>query len=94
MATFQRPETVVIKGTVKDEDDVLTTPGTSTQITITDPAGTEVETDENVTFDSVGIWRFLHTPDAAAVLGAYYARVTAIDGGLSSIADSQFILVG
>lgn len=94
VATFERPETVVVKGTVKDEDEVLTTPGTSTKITITDPAGAAVVSAQDVTFDAVGIWRYLYNPGGSAVLGAYHIRVTALDSARYSIGDFQFVLVG
>lgn len=93
MATFQRLETIVIKGTIKDENSDLITPSTSTKITITDSAGTEVVDDQAVTFDSVGNWKYLYTPNAGSVAGAHHIRVTAIDGSRVSITDSQFFLV-
>lgn len=93
MATFQETETVVIKGTVKDEDGVLVTPGTSSKITITDPAGTAVKDNQDVTFDSIGIFRYLYTPDSDPVLGAYHVRVIATDSSRLSVTDSQFFLV-
>ena len=95
MATFQSVETIVIKGTIKDESEVLVTPATSTKITITDPAGTEVVAAQNVTFDATGTFRYLYTPAASPVLGAYHTRIVATDSGSRvSITDSQFFLVG
>ncbi len=95
MATFQKTETVVIKGTIKDEDGVLTTPATTTVITITDPAGTAVKDAQAVTFDTVGTFRYLYTPAADPVLGVYHVRVIATDtGSRVSVTDSQFFLVG
>lgn len=93
MATFQRAETIVIKGTIKDETSTLITPSTSTKMTITDPSGTEVVADQAVTFDSIGVWQYIYTPDVAAVAGAYHVRITAKDGTRVSITDSQFFLV-
>lgn len=94
MATFHLGETVVIKGTIKDESAVLVTPATSTKITITDPAGTAVVDDIAVTFDTVGTFRYTYTPAAGAVLGAYHVRVESTDTGPRvSIADSQYFLV-
>ena len=95
MATFQSDETVVIKGTIKDESGVLVTPATSTKITVIDPNGTKVVNDQAVTFDSVGTFRYLYTPAAAAIVGAYHVRVKANDtGSRISTTDSQFFLVG
>lgn len=95
MATFQASETIVIKGTIKDEGAVLVTPATSTKITITDPAGTVVVNDLAVTFDAVGTFRYLYTPAADPVVGAYHVRVEATDTGPRvSVADSQFFLAG
>lgn len=95
MATFQRDETVVIKGTIKDESAVLVTPATSTLITITDPAGTVVKDGQAVTFDSVGTFRYLYVPAVDAVIGAYHVRVKATHTGARiSASDSQFFLVG
>ena len=95
MATFQKTETVVIKGTIKDEDGVLTTPATTTVITITDPAGTAVKDAQAVTFDTVGTFRYLYTPASDPVLGVYHVRVIATDSGSRvSITDSEFFLVG
>lgn len=95
MATFQSTETIVIKGTIKDEGAVLVTPATSTKITVTDPDGTAVVDDQAVTFDTVGTFRYLYTPDASPVLGAYHVRITATDSGSRvSITDTEFFLVG
>ena len=95
MATFQDVETIVIKGTIKDESAVLITPATSTKITITDPNGTVVVNDLAVTFDATGTFRYLYTPAADPVLGAYHVRIKSIDSGPRvSITDSQFFLVG
>lgn len=94
MATFHLGETVVIKGTIKDESAVLVTPATSTKITITDPAGTAVVNGVAVTFDAVGTFRYTYTPAAGAVLGAYHVRIESTDtGSRVSIADSQYFLV-
>ena len=93
MATFQRAETILIKGTIKDENLALFTPVTSTKITIIDSAGTKVVDDLTVSFDSVGVWKYSYTPDASAIAGAYHVRVTGIDGARTSITDSQFFLV-
>ena len=93
MATFQRAETIVIKGTIKDEALALITPSTSTKITVTDPAGVAVVNDLSVTFSAVGEWQYQYTPDGAALGGAYHVRITAVDGSRTSIEDSQFFLV-
>ncbi len=93
MATFQRAETVVIRGTIKDESDLLLTPSTSTKITVIDSDGTSVVTDAAVSFDSVGVWKYAYTPAAGAIAGAYHVRITATDGTRVSITDSQFFLV-
>ena len=93
MATFQVLETVTIKGTIKDGDGDFTTPATSTKITVTDPDGTKVVEDIAVTFNSIGVWQYLYTPIAAAVIGAYHIRITGIDSARISIKDSQFFLV-
>ncbi len=95
MATFQSVETIVIKGTIKDEGGVLVTPTTSTKVTITDPNGTVVVNDSAVTFDAVGTFRYLYTPAASPVIGAYHVRIVGIDAGPRvSITDSQFFLTG
>lgn len=93
MATFQITETVTLKGTVKDDNGDLVTPATSTKITITDPVGIKVVNNLAVTFNSVGTWQYLYTPDSSAVAGAYHVRVTGVDGARVSIKDSQFFLV-
>lgn len=94
MATFQDVETIVIKGTIKDESAVLVTPATSTQITITDPVGTKVVESAAVTFDTIGTFRYLYTPAADPVLGAYHVRIICNDSTRISVTDSQFFLVG
>lgn len=95
MATFQETETIVIKGTIKDESDVLVTPAVSTKITITDPLAVKVKENQDVTFDSTGVFRYVYTPTADPALGGYHVRITGIDTGpLKSITDSEFFLVG
>ena len=95
MATFQSVETIVIKGTIKDESAVLVTPATSTKITITDPDGTLVVNDVAVTFDATGTFRYLYTSAASPVIGAYHVRIVGIDAGPRvSITDGQFFLTG
>ena len=93
MAQFQRGETIVIRGTIKDSDRVLTTPATSTKITVTDSAGVVVVDALAVTFDSIGIWKYLYTPEASALAGAYHVRIVATDGSRISITDSDFFLI-
>lgn len=96
MPTFESGETAVIRGTTKDESGVLVTPAVSTKITITDPAGTEVETDQDVTFTTTGMWEYLYVPSGTQVLGAYHSRVKAIDVASperSTISDSEFFVV-
>lgn len=94
--TFETGATVVIKGTTKDEDDILTTPAVSTQITILDPAGTEVVTDQNVTFTATGVWYYRYVPSGTQVIGAYHTRVKAIDVASperATVEDSEFFVV-
>ena len=62
MATFQKTETIVVKGTIKDEGGVLVTPTVSTKITITDPSAVSVVNSQGVTFDSTGVFRYIYTP--------------------------------
>ena len=93
MATFQVTETVTIDGTIKDNNGDLTTPATSTKITITDSGGTKVVDNLTVSFSSLGIWQYLYTPASNAVLGAHHVRVIGTDGARVSIKDSQFFLV-
>ena len=93
MATFQVTETVVLKGTIKDDNGDLTTPATTTKITITDSEGTKVVDDLDVTFSAIGIWQYLYTPASNAVIGAHHVRVIGTDSTRVSIKDSQFFLV-
>lgn len=96
MSTFESGEAVYVRGTTKDEDGILVTPAVSTKITILDPAGTEVTSAQDVTFTSVGVWEYLYTPTGTIVVGAYHARVKAIDVASperSSISDSEFFVV-
>lgn len=95
MATFQKIETIVIKGTIKDENEVLVTPAVSTKVTVIDPDATKVVDNLSVTFDSTGVFRYVYTPSADPVLGSYHVRITGIDTGpLASVTDSEFFLVG
>ncbi len=93
MATFQVTETVTVKGTIRDDNGDLTTPATSTKITITNSEGTKVVDDLAVSFSSIGIWQYLYTPASNAVLGAHHVRVIGTDSARVSIKDSQFFLV-
>lgn len=92
MASFQVGETVVVRGTIKDENDALTTPATSTKITITDPTGTVVKDAQDVSFDAIGVWKYVYNSNASAAVGAYHARVKAIDGARTTIGDTEFFL--
>jgi hypothetical protein len=94
--TFETGETVVVKGTTKDEDDVLVTPAVSTKITILDSAGTAVVDGQDVTFSAEGVWYYRYAPSASQVVGAHHARVKAIDVASperSTISDSEFFVV-
>lgn len=93
MPTFESTETVRIIGTIRDEDDVLVTPGTSTKITILDPTGAKVVDAQNVAFDAVGTFRYAYTPSGSPIIGAYHARITAIDSAKLSITDTEFFVV-
>lgn len=96
MPTFESGEAVVLRGTTKDESGVLVTPAVSTKITILNPSGTAVVTDQDVTFIAVGTWEYLYEPSGTIVKGAYHARVKAIDVASperSTISDSEFFVV-
>ncbi len=94
--TFETGETVVVKGTTKDEEGVLVTPAVSTKLTVLDPEGTAVVNDQDVTFSAVGTWYYRYVPAASQVVGAHHTRVKAIDVASperSTISDSEFFVV-
>lgn len=65
MTTFKSRETVVIKGTIKDEDGILVLPAArpaATRITVLDPTGEAVVDDEAIIFDNTGVYRYLYNP--------------------------------
>lgn len=75
MTTFVRGETVVIKGTVKDEDGILISPSSSPSVTVLDPEGSPVVDAQLATLDAVGLFRHMYNPAVLAVLGAHHVRV-------------------
>jgi len=97
MSSFEAGETVVVKGTTKDEDGILVTPAVSTKITVLDPAGTTVVDDQAVTFSAVGVWYYRYVPTPPQVVGSHHARIKAIDVAdpeRASITDTEFSVVG
>lgn len=96
MSSFETGETVVLKGTTKDEDGVLVTPAVSTKITVLDPAGTAVVNGQSVTFSGVGEWYYRYVPTPPQVVGAHHARVKAIDVAdpeRATVGDTEFFVV-
>lgn len=76
MATFVDEETVVIKGTIRDEDGVLVTPGNlpeQSRVTILDPLGVPVVSNQIAFFSATGVFRCLYNlSQAESTLGAGY----------------------
>lgn len=75
MTTFIRGETVVIKGTIKDEDGILVSPSNSPVVTVLDPEGGAVVDAQQATLDTVGLFRHMYNPATLAVLGPHHVRV-------------------
>lgn len=95
-ATFETGETVVTKGTTKDEDGILVTPAVSTKITVLDPDGTAVVNDVSVTFSATGVWYHRYVPSGVQVVGAHHVRVKAIDVASperATVSDTEFFVV-
>ncbi len=65
MTTFIRQETVVVKGTVRDELGALITPSSlpsATRITILDPFGIPVVENDAVVYEAEGVYHYLYNP--------------------------------
>lgn len=90
MAAFQQGETVVLSIVIKNAAGTLTSPATSTKITITSPTGTALVTDVAMTEDSVG--NFHYDFLSPAVNGTYTAKFVATDASRISIARAQFVI--
>ena len=93
MATFQRGETIVCSITVKDSDGTLTSPATSTKITITDKQGIAVVDNQAMTNtgDATGYFHYDYGT-TTALRGDYKVRYTATDGTRITIEDDSFHL--
>ena len=94
MSSFQRTETINLRATIRDADDDLTDPGTSTKVIITAPDGTIAVASTSMTKQSTGVYQYPYTPGASAVLGVYHMRVTAVDSAQTTIEDGEFFLAG
>ena len=74
MTTFIDEETVLIRGTIKDENGVLVTPDDlpeRARITVLDPLGVPVINDQIVSFSATGVFRCLY--NLGVVTGSFGA---------------------
>ena len=92
MKTFNRGETVICSIEIKDADGNFSDPATSTQITITDPSGTDVVDDQAMTKDSIGKYHYDYTSSSSAKLGNYLVKYVLTDGSRITIDTETFKL--
>ena len=90
---FEFGETIICYATVKDEAGALVDPSTSTKITIKDPSGVAVVTDQAMTRKSLGVYSYDYTPVVGAEVGWYTARVTVVYGTRTTKQDDGFELI-
>ena len=92
MARFNRGETVKSNLAIKDSDGNLTDPSSIPLITITDPDGTVIQNEQDMTFSAVGRYYYLLQTDSDNVLGRYEVKYKVVDGVLTSILYDYFNL--
>jgi uncharacterized protein YfaS (alpha-2-macroglobulin family) len=90
MASFNRGETAIVSVTIRSSAGTLTTPATSTLITITNPSGVELVSDAAMIEDSEGLLHYDYQVGASADVGRYTVRIVATDASRVSIEDSDF----
>ena len=91
---YQRGTTIRLKATIKDADGALMDPGTSIQVSVTDPAGATALAGTAMTKSSTGVYYYDWQTSADATKGLYKQKVTAVDSSKTSIEvdDSAFEL--
>jgi len=92
MAVYQRSETLYHWVTLRDRNNALIDPDTVT-ITITDPCGTELVSEDSMTSDSSGVYYYAYDIPANGVYGEWDIKVEADDSGdLSIFKDKMYLL--
>jgi len=89
-AQFYAGDTVRIQATIRDYDGTLTSPDTTTRITITGPTGTvEVAGTTDMTEASTGVYYYLWQSAVDDVEGIYRVKITAVHSTYTSLAEPR-----
>lgn len=83
--TYYAGDAIRIEAEIRDSDGDLMTPDTSVKVTITDPDGTAKATNQDMTASSTGVYYYVWQSSSTDTLGAYNAKVVAIDGSYTAV---------
>jgi uncharacterized protein YfaS (alpha-2-macroglobulin family) len=92
MPLFNIGETIKCNLWIKDLDGNLVDPSSIPEITITDPDGTEVATDEDETYESVGHYYYPLQTTTDFIMGEYQIKHYVVDGLAITIEWDAFVL--
>ncbi len=83
-------ETVIITATIKDFDTSVLADPTTTVITITNPSGTALVTDQSMTQESAGVYTYDYTIPTTAVTGRFETKVSASGSNRTTVQFGSF----
>jgi len=93
MDKFAKGETVALSIEIRDEDDVLVDPTTSTQINIWDSSNTLKVDNQNMTMSSTGLYIYYYTIPDAGSTGIWRVMYVATSGSYNTRKRSRFAVV-
>lgn len=93
MAIYERAETFVHRITIRDNDGVKTDPSTVSD-NLFDPCNHQLITDDAMTKESTGVYRYYYPITSSATYGKYRTLVDAIDGSgnITKITGSYYVM--
>lgn len=89
---FNAGEHARVELRIRNAAGALVDPTDTPTITITDPLGVEVTSEDNMTREDTGKWYFLQETTTSFAKGNYSCRMTVIDGAVTTIQYQSFLL--
>jgi len=83
--SFYAGDAIRIEAVIRDSDDALMDPGTSTKLTLTGPTAVIEVNGLDMTRESIGNYYHIWQSVAASPCGVYRTKVVAISGGYTAV---------
>jgi len=87
--SFYAGDAIRIEAELRDSDDALIDPDTSTKITIVDPISTVKVNAQDMTRESEGIYYYIWQSLTTDTLGVYRVKVVAVNGSYTALTNPR-----